>query len=324
MAQLPNLSKIQSCLDKNSDNSADDDAAIISIQNEIISVLQLKNNKNKDQIINNLLQNGRQSLVVYQKDIIPKIYTEVMDSNNSKLLNLLKRYFQRQCETRYCSSNEWFISFLKQNQNGEYHDLYECVLTRTAEYGNKYMKNCPVLSIVLQLLFDGIDDNCLQTTNVFDRLWFTITNEGIKSIEKYSDYIIRGTMTEQINNKQSVLFEAIREYYRSQLFLLLKLNNIEDQENIYQLTLDSVAEHGWLTGVQAIQKKITVKSYTALLKDIQLLLGKRETAYSVKDNSTASADIHSGSTCNKKHKNQGNYCSDMISLSPTLKLLSLF
>ena len=45
------------------------------------------------------------------------------------------------------------------------------------------MKRYPKLSIVLQLLFEKIDDNYLQNTNVFDNLWFTTTNESIKSIE---------------------------------------------------------------------------------------------------------------------------------------------
>jgi len=324
MAQLPNLSKIQSCLGKNSGDSAGDNAAIISIQNEIISVLQLDNNKNKDQILNNLLENGRQSLVIYQEDIISNIYTEVMNNNNSKLLNLLKRYFQQQWETQYRSSNDWFISFIEQYQNGENHDLYECVLTRTAEYGNKYMKDCPILSIVLQLLFTKIDDNCLQKTNIFDELWFMITNEGIKSIEKYSDYIIENIMNEQRNNKQSILFQALREYYRSELFFLLKLHDVEDEEDIYRLALDSVVEYGWLIGVQTIQSKITpVESYTALLQSIQLLLEKRKILSSVKDDSTASAHIHSESTLNEKHKNQGNHYLNMISLLSTLKLLSL-
>jgi hypothetical protein len=135
---------------------------------------------------------------------------------------------------------------------------------------------------------------------------------------------MRDTMTEQINNKQSILFQAIREYYRSQLFLLLKLNNIEDKENMYHLALDSVAEHGWLTGVQAIWKKIiSMKSYIALLQDIQLLLQKRKISYCVKDDSTASVDIHSESTFNEKQDDQGNHYSNMISLSSTLKLLSL-
>jgi hypothetical protein len=318
MAQLPISSKIQP-LYENADESVTNTSAIISTKNEIISILQLENSQNKDQIVNDLLQNGRQTLVLHQQCIIPQIYTQAMVGNNGQLLNLLKHHFQQQWETQYCSSNEWFIPFLKQYQNEENHDLYENVLTRTAEYGNKYMKNCPVLSIVLQLLFNGIDDNCLETTNIFDDLWFTITNEGIKSIENYCNYIDKDIMNEQINNKQSVLFQAVRRYYRTELFLLFTLRNIEDKENIYDLALDSVAEHGWLTGIEAIRDKIiSVKAYTALLQDIQLLLEIRKITSCVEDNNTASEDIHSGSTFNEKCNNQSNYYLNMISLTSTL------
>jgi len=181
---------------------------------------------------------------------------------------LLKRYFHEKWEKQYCSSYEWFSLFLKQYQNGENHDLYERVLIRTAEYGNKYMKNCPILSIVLQLLFEAIDDKCLQETNLFNDLWFTITNDGLKSITKYADYIIEDVMNEQINEKHSALFQALREYYREQLFLLLKQSNIMDRQNLYDLALDNIAEHGWLAGVQVIKKKTPLNSYQKLLTNI--------------------------------------------------------
>ncbi|UJR20367.1 hypothetical protein I4U23_023499 [Adineta vaga] len=58
-----------------------------------------------------------------------------------------------------------------------------CVVTRAAEYRKKYLKKCWLLSIVLQLLFQTIDDNNLQSTTIFKDLWFSITNEGVKSIE---------------------------------------------------------------------------------------------------------------------------------------------
>ncbi|CAF4368770.1 unnamed protein product, partial [Rotaria magnacalcarata] len=55
---------------------------------------------------------------------------------------------------------------------------------------------------------------------------------------------------EQLNKSQSVLFEALREYYRTQLFSLLKENRIPHRQQLYDLALDNVAEHGWLTGIQ--------------------------------------------------------------------------
>ncbi len=50
------MSKIQSRLDENSVTYACGNAAIISTNNEVINVLQLENNQNKDLfIVNNLL-----------------------------------------------------------------------------------------------------------------------------------------------------------------------------------------------------------------------------------------------------------------------------
>lgn len=270
MAESCDLSQMQTDSDGNLDDTVKNhDDAIQSIINEIIELLQLNDNKNKDQIITNLLENGRQSLYEYREDIAPEIYTTEMNTSDSKLIELLKMYFQQKWKIQYGSSNEWFSIYLQQNQSGENHDLYESVLIRTADYGNKYMKNCPILSLVLQLLFEAIDDKCLQETNIFNDLWLTITNDGLKSITKYADYIIEDVMNEQINNKNSPLSQALREYYRSQLFLFLQQSNIKDRQNLYDCALDNVTEHGWLTGVQAIKKKTTTKFYEKLLENIQ-------------------------------------------------------
>ncbi|CAF2770329.1 unnamed protein product [Rotaria sp. Silwood2] len=182
-------------------------------------------------------------------------------------------YFQQKWETEYgASSNQWFISFIKKYQNGENHNIYERILTCTAEYGNTYMKNCPILSIILQLLFEFIDDKYLKETNIFDDLWFTITINGLKSITKYSDYIIEDVMNEQLNKSQSTLFQALREYYRQAVFLKLQQSYILDEQNLYDLVLDNVTEHGWLVGLQEIRNKIPWKSYNRLLENVSCFL----------------------------------------------------
>ncbi|CAF5116579.1 unnamed protein product [Rotaria magnacalcarata] len=138
-------------------------------------------------------------------------------------------------------------------------------MNRAAEYGNKYMKNCPILSIVLQLVFEGIDDQCLTELNVFNDLWLTITNDGLKSIQKYSDYVAKDLLDTIIEKKQLVLFQALREYYRPQLFQLLKESKINNTDNLYEFALDNVAEYGWLTGLQKLQNKIVPKYFKTLL-----------------------------------------------------------
>ncbi|CAF1276351.1 unnamed protein product [Rotaria sp. Silwood1] len=168
----------------------------------------------------------------------------------------LKKYFEQQWEVKYGSSNQWFILFLK-----EYKDTvnYDSVLKRTAEYGTKYLKDCPVLSIVLQLLFEGIDDTCMDETNVFNDLWCVITNNGLKSIENFSDIKIR-----------SVLLKALREFYRPRLFELLEKSQVKNKDNLYELALDNVAEHGWLQGLQAVRKRIIPIFFETLLKNIPI------------------------------------------------------
>ncbi|CAF4637104.1 unnamed protein product, partial [Rotaria sp. Silwood2] len=142
---------------------------------------------------------------------------------------------EQEWKIKYGSSNQWFVLFLK-----EYKDAvnYDFVLKRAAEYGNKYLKDCPILSIVLQLLFEGIDDKSFNEANVFNDLWCAITNNGLKSITNFSD-----------NKKRLVLLQALREYYRPKLFELLDKSKIIDRDNLYELTLDNVTEYGKLDNV---------------------------------------------------------------------------
>ncbi|CAF4269025.1 unnamed protein product [Rotaria magnacalcarata] len=256
---------------------------IKSMADEIAEILDLDGSESKSQIVNDLFENGRQSLVKYEEDIICEQYKDVMNGSENKMMCLLKKYYRRKWEEQYGKSNPWFISFIEQYQNGENHDIYERVLTHAAEYGDNNTENCRILSIVLQLLFETVDDDCwtktklfadqylkeqptsdspylretensddrfLKETNICDSLWYAITNDGLKSITKYSDYIIPFVMHEQLNKSPSVLFEALREYYRTQLFSLLKENKIPHRQKLYDLVLDNVAEHGWLTGIQ--------------------------------------------------------------------------
>ena len=156
-----------------------------------------------------------------------------MDHADGKLVALLKKYFRQQWEIEYGLSNEWFVAFLSKYQHDQNVELYERVLTRTAEYGNKYMKDCPVLSIVLQFLFELIDDESLKNTNVFDDLWSKITEEGLKAITQYSNYIREEVMNNELNKDQSTLYRALREYYRPRLSSLLKQYGISDERALH-------------------------------------------------------------------------------------------
>lgn len=248
------------------DNSVGD--GDLSFKNEIANLLLLDDNEQKEKIVDDVLKNGRQSLINYKNDIIPKIYKEVMDNNDCTLMILLKKNIQKTLETKYGASNAWFISFLSEYDNGENHDVYDRIFTRAVDYGTTYMKDCPILSIVLQLLFEGLDDDSIKKTKVFDDLWFTITNDGLQSITKYSDYIIKSVMNEQLKS-QSTLFLALREYYRENVFATLKQSNISDKRNLYGLVLDDIVEHGWLSDMKSIEDEVTPRAYNILLEKLR-------------------------------------------------------
>ncbi|CAF4252211.1 unnamed protein product [Rotaria sp. Silwood2] len=235
------------------DNVVDDEVLKLA-KNEIIRALDLDEHEIKDTIINDLLENGRQSLSKYEEEFAPDVYTAAINANDGKLMKALKKYFEQEWKIKYGSSNQWFMLFLK-----EYKDAvnYDFVLKRAAEYGNKYLKDCPILSIVLQLLFEDIDDKFFNEANVFNDLWCAITNNGLKSIANFSD-----------NKKRLVLLQALREYYRPKLFELLEKSKIVDRDNLYELTLDNVIEYGWFQGLQAVEKKIIKRYFKILLENI--------------------------------------------------------
>lgn len=265
-----------------------------SIKNELVQILQLNDEPNQDSIIIDVLNNGRQALIKYESDIVPDIYENVMNNENNELMTSLKKFFKQKWEIQYGSSHQWFVSFLKQYEIGENVEVYQRVLKRTAEYGNRFIKHSPLLSIVIQLVFEDIADNELLTAKLFDdrylngsnpqnencsgeinscdELWFSITNDGLTSMKKYPEYIVEDIMSQQLDKTQSTLFQALREYYKPQLFLLLKTNDILNRENLYESLLENVAESGWLAGLQKFQRKLTPKSYEKLSKSVNSFL----------------------------------------------------
>jgi hypothetical protein len=253
----------------------DDKKKLQSIISKIINILELDISNKKDEILKNLLENGQQALKNYKDYLIPDVYTEVMNGNDNQLMKYLKNYFEQQWKIEY-NSNQWFIQFLNESKSNDNRHLYEQVLIRTAKYGNKFMKKCPILSISLQILFEGIDDKCLEKTNIFDELWFTITSDGLKSIRKYSEYIFQDVMNEQINNKQSILFQALRQYYRQELFQLFEQCNIRDRQNLYETALDHVAELGWKNGLKAIENRVIPINFKSLLEKVDAYLKQQQ------------------------------------------------
>lgn len=275
MSELDDRSEVDQSTDETVASTKDVDSTETSIVNEMINILSLDDNEQKDNIMKDLLENGRQALVKYRDDIITKAYKEAMNNDESALVILLKKYFDNLVKSKYGKNYPWFLTFLEEYEKGDDHDIYEHFLIRMANHGLQFMNSYPLLSIALQLLFEGIDDVCLKETNVFERLWLAVTNDGIKSITKYSDFIIKSVMNKQLK-KQLILFQTLREYYRDFVYSILKECNIGDKGNLYALALDDIVENGWMADMKSIEDNLTPKSYRMLLTKLQSYYPKQK------------------------------------------------
>jgi hypothetical protein len=247
------------------------------VAEQISSYLELECNDKKDEIISNLLINGRQALYKYREDIIPEILSkeeEYSVEGESPLLKLIKQHIIETWEA--LSVNEPTIIAFINDAKKENSIHFDNVLTRTAEYGSTYRGASFTLSIVLQLLSESIDDECFMKTNAFIELWNSITIQGIHGIKKASRDIPEEELNEQINNKKSPLYSALRMYFEEKikkLFSELKIPN--RHHTLYDLAINNVTENGWLEGIKSISKKITGTHYDLLTKSIKLLIKKQ-------------------------------------------------
>ncbi|CAF4020109.1 unnamed protein product [Rotaria sp. Silwood2] len=256
-------------MDSETNDVIETDSFILPNSNEILrelTTLLAIDDGLQSEIVKNLLYQGRQVLISYKDDIIGDIYDEEM-RENSKLLQLLKAYHQQRWETEYCMKFSWFRALIEEYER-ETKELYDRVLTRTAEYGDKYMNNCPLLSIAIQLLFESLSDDDMSTT--FYDIWNSLTHDGLQSITQHSDYILAEIMNKQLEKSQEnkpygSLFMALREYYRNELVQYLRQSGVINRLNLHDLALDLVAEYGWLNGIKMIEQKTAKNTFVRLM-----------------------------------------------------------
>ncbi|CAF1508691.1 unnamed protein product [Rotaria sordida] len=245
-----------------------------SVAEQISSYLELECNDKKGQIISDLLMNGRQAVNKYPEDIIPEILSqeeEYSATGESPLLKLIKQHITETWEALLVNQPTVmsFINGVKKENSIH----FDNVLTRTAEYGSVYTKASSILSLVLQLLSESIDDECFTKTNTFVELWNSITIQGIHGIERASRDIPEEELNEQISNKKSPLYLALRMYFEEEIQQLFSKVKIPNRHNtLYDLAIDNVTEHGWLEGIKSINKKITQTHYNLLTKSIESLI----------------------------------------------------
>lgn len=236
----------------------------------ISQILELESVEEKDQLVADVLRDGRQVLVKYENILIPDIYLAEINnfdaSEETPLLKLLKQYIYQQWETA-CKDQPIIWSFINKVKD-ENNDHFELVLRHAAEYSTTYTNSSSILAIILQLLFQGIDDDCLKNKAVFSNLWSSITSQGLKACQDFGDYIAEDDLNQQLDDPASPLFQALRMFYEEKLPELFKKHGISDTKGLYNVGIDNVTKSGWLTGVEAVKGKIPPVKYKQLLADI--------------------------------------------------------
>ena len=130
-----------------------------------------------------------------------------------------------------------------------------------------------MLSIILQILFENIIElENSDDESVYDELWFTITHNGLQSLEKYVEYLVPVALNEQLNSEQSILFQVLQEFYREKLLKFFQENKVINRANLYELALDNITKLGWMNGLKQIQNKFIPKNFQILLEKIQIYL----------------------------------------------------
>ena len=201
-------------------------------------------------LINHLIVNGRQALSKYEADIKRGTYKTQMTKGGSELLTLLKGYNEYQWQNR---TEDWLRTFL-QKQKQKSPNLYDRILTCFAEYGVKYLKDYPSLSLVLQFLVDFNDEE-LQNEAIFDPIGNTLFLHGRGSLAKFPNHLAKSVIKEQADNDRSPTSLALRESFHQPLVDLLS----DNEPDLIQVSLDSVVQHGWIEG---LNQEVITDSFT--------------------------------------------------------------
>ena len=218
----------------------------------ILRVLGLNDSLNSKTIVKHLEINGRQYLRHDKDEILPEIFEKQMASDQSKLLDILKTYFEKQWQDGIYE--QWFKDFLAEQKN-ELPILYNDVLTRVADDRSKYIKNNEILSLTIQFLFK-LNNEAIDQNDLFNKILNKLISEGRQGIKHYQEYIPANVLDNQLNDDQSPLFLALKNYYHSPLKKLLDHEQVKvSSRNVFEAALDSVANYGWWHGLH--NEKVT-------------------------------------------------------------------
>lgn len=255
---------------------AESDIVRSDSQQKIIEYLNLQDNPNKDQILADLLTQGRQSFCNKHKKtslatILPKV-------NHANFLKLMKQDIRETWEMRLFATGEEKFETFYNTIKEDSEDQLDITLTRVAENGNAHMKSSSS-SQILYIIFELTFPDMTNDTNVIKNLWIYLTTDGLRCLSNFSNYIPPDTLTELLDeNISSPLYLALSHYYKDELKELLEQRF--SQTSIHHLcdfrTLHSFAREGWLEGIKFLSSKIAPRRYKPLEKAIAEMVQKQK------------------------------------------------
>ena len=212
-------------------------------QQEIIEYLNLQNHSNKEQIISDLVTQGRRSFCIRYANHLPEDILRKI--NSPKVLELMKQDIRRSWEIRLFAVQEPEIQRFYEDIQANTTQFND-ILTRLAKNGCTYTKlSFQILFLVLELTFPLIVS---RDKNAAGNLWIFLTTDGLKSLTQFSDDIPPEQLMKELNpESQSPLYLALRNYYKEEVDKLFKeyLQNI-DTRNYYNSIINSLTRDGWV------------------------------------------------------------------------------
>jgi len=191
-------------------------------------------------------------------------------TDNSQLLIILKDSICNHWSSVLYTSYSWIRSFIEQYKTKSA-DLYDQIITRSAEYGRKKFINSndngeQILFIVIQFLFN-LNNERMMDGYTFNRIWYILISTGLQGLQQLDEFI----EFKEITKDNHILFQALREYFRPELFSILSKCKIIDCRGLYDLILDKIAEYGWRLGLDHIRNKITPRMSKELLNHVEVI-----------------------------------------------------
>ena len=155
---------------------------------DLIDILRLDivDEDTADRITDDLINNGRQSLVQHRDDILEEIYLDAM-KDQSQLLTILKSAVSNRWSSVFYPSYPWLQPFITNYQTKSF-ELYDQIITRIAEHGRQKFVNSndngeQILFVVIQFIFN-LNNELMMDGYTFTRIWYIFISLGFQGLEQ--------------------------------------------------------------------------------------------------------------------------------------------